>query len=602
MHNATLNRIRFAGRPAAWAGLSVLLSLPAWSQETASRAGLWVGDATLTAVSDANPIVPDLNFDLGIEGLLTEETLVAASAVWRYLDTGADLGTAWRENAFNEAAWKTGSGPFGYGDGGETTALLSNSVPTIYFRTSVALADPARYASLKCRLLRDDAAVVYLNGAPIRRSNLSSIYNCNTLALSPIDGTNETVYEEFIVPANLLRATNVVAVELHQFSAWDPDARFAFEMTATVADPAPVTLFPARSVWRYEDSGADLGTAWRQAGYDDSGWKTGAGPLGYGNGGDQDVTLLSAGEATNKNPTTYFRASFDVADPSAYSQLTLHLLRDDGAVVYINGVEAVRSNMPEEGTIAFDTDSLTSVTAGDELRYFASSRPSGCLTAGTNTIAVEVHQRRAERSESGAAETPTPAAFTMRLLVHVDSSGTARLLKEVTQLWKDGTYKAVDGGKEVDQPGHYALVTDDSRFSEFSGAGLIDGAGVGRRLSAPAFDFEEQALAFAGGLEPGESLSLTFTLPANFRTNPFRHKYHPDHPSGFDVTRAITLQFSSRYPSDSRLPASDPPPGWGGSTLGGLYRETLTGLHKNPLSVSGYFELKRVSTIDRLNE
>jgi hypothetical protein len=602
VHTIKPTGIRGAARIAAPILISAMVAASVSGQGVSPRAGLWVGDARLAAVSDANPLVPDLSFDLGVDGLLTEETLVPAGAAWRYLDTGADLGTAWREKAFVDAGWKTGSGSFGYGDGAAGTALLSNSSPTIYFRTAVVLSDPARYSSLKCRLLRDDAAVVYLNGAQIRRSNLGSIYNCGSLALSRIEGAGETAYEEFVIPANLLQATNVVAVELHQFAAWDPDAHFAFEMTAVVAVPVPVMLHPVRSTWTYDDSGADRGTAWRQPVYDDSMWKNGSAPLGYGNSTNQNVTRLEAGEATNKNPAVYFRTSFIVSDPAAYSRLDLYLVRDDGAVVYINGVEVLRSNMPQEGDIAFDTDPVSSVTAADELTYTKHTIPSAPLVSGTNVIAVEVHQRKGERGEVGVAETTTPAVFTLRLLVHVDSGGTARLLKEVTQLWKDGTYRNVDGGKEVDQPGRYVLVTDDSRLSEFTGAGLIDGEGVGRRLSSPAFDFEEQYLPFAGVMDPGHNLDLSFTLPADFRTNPFKHKYHPDHQAGLAVTRAISLSFSGRYPSDERLPESDPPPGWGQSTLGGTYHETLTGLHKNALSVSGPFELKRVSTTDRLND
>ena len=73
---------------------------------------------------------------------------------------------------------------------------------------------------------------------------------------------------------------------------------------------------------------------------------TGSAPFGYGDG--DEATVLSYGPAvTNKFITTYFRRAFTVANTSVIHALTLRLLRDDGAVVYLNGAEVFRSNMPD---------------------------------------------------------------------------------------------------------------------------------------------------------------------------------------------------------------------------------------------------------------
>src|SRR5687767_5853265 len=73
---------------------------------------------------------------------------------------------------------------------------------------------------------------------------------------------------------------------------------------------------PAASEWRYWDRGGDLGTAWRMAAFDDSGWARGAGPLGYGE--SYLRTIVSYGPSSSqKYITTYVRRTFDVADPSA---------------------------------------------------------------------------------------------------------------------------------------------------------------------------------------------------------------------------------------------------------------------------------------------
>ena len=60
----------------------------------------------------------------------------------------------------------------------------------------------------------------------------------------------------------------------------------------------------------------------------------------------------------NRYLTTYFRRTFTVSDPASIAALTLHLVRDDGAVVYLNGTEIARSNMPT-GTITSATRALT---------------------------------------------------------------------------------------------------------------------------------------------------------------------------------------------------------------------------------------------------
>jgi len=105
------------------------------------------------------------------------------------------------------------------------------------------------------------------------------------------------------------------------------------------------TLVAAGSQWRYLDDGSDQGAAWRDPGFDDSAWKAGGAQLGYGDGGESTLVDFG-GDAGDKHITTYFRREFDATDVADVSELTLRLLRDDGAVVYLNGQEVARSNMP----------------------------------------------------------------------------------------------------------------------------------------------------------------------------------------------------------------------------------------------------------------
>jgi hypothetical protein len=157
-----------------------------------------------------------------------------------------------------------------------------------------------------------------------------------------------------------------------------------------IADNSPTTLVPAGGVWKYLDNGSNQGTAWRAPGFDDSSWAAGPAQLGYGDG--NEATVVGFGpDPNNKYITTYFRRSFNVTDPSAVKSLSLGLVRDDGAVVYINGKEVFRSNMPS-GPITYTTPASTVVSGADESTFFPATIPPGVLVAGTNVIAVEIHQ------------------------------------------------------------------------------------------------------------------------------------------------------------------------------------------------------------------
>src|SRR5262245_19367088 len=145
------------------------------------------------------------------------------------------------------------------------------------------------------------------------------------------------------------------------------------------------TLIPAGATWRYLDNGTDAGTAWRGLGYDDSGWSNGVAQLGFGDG-DEMTLLRQVNSAGVTNLTFYFRHAFTAPDVSAYTNLLLRLRRDDGAVVYLNGTEVFRNNLPP-GPIAYAT--LASSTASDDgTRLYASPANASLLVSGNNVLAV----------------------------------------------------------------------------------------------------------------------------------------------------------------------------------------------------------------------
>src|SRR5262245_28398479 len=144
------------------------------------------------------------------------------------------------------------------------------------------------------------------------------------------------------------------------------------------------------SVWRYLDGGADPGAGWTGSAYSDTSWPQGAAQLGYGDG-DEATVVSYGGNAAAKAITTYFRRTFTVSAAAAFRRLDVELLRDDGAVVYLNGVEILRDNMPS-GPISATTLAQTAVGGSDESVYVAGTAGVGVLHDGVNVLAVEIHQ------------------------------------------------------------------------------------------------------------------------------------------------------------------------------------------------------------------
>src|SRR4030095_6919144 len=117
----------------------------------------------------------------------------------------------------------------------------------------------------------------------------------------------------------------------------------------TAAEAAQRSLVSSGSSWRYV-----LGTkeasvpsdAWRRMAFDDSNWSMGPTPIGYG-------AVPEAGRIATPLPrsdtagylSVYLRHSFNVPDPELISQLRLALIVDDGAIVWLNGVELGRLNV-----------------------------------------------------------------------------------------------------------------------------------------------------------------------------------------------------------------------------------------------------------------
>jgi hypothetical protein len=153
--------------------------------------------------------------------------------------------------------------------------------------------------------------------------------------------------------------------------------------------------------WVYRDNGVDPGAAWAQPSYNDFEWPIGISQFGFGEGD----------EFTEVNPSVnaaYFRTYFNISAVGTYSNLTVHLLRDDGAVVYLNGVEVFRNNMPA-GAVNYGTTARRNLDGDDESSIAQRVVPASVLVNGLNTLAVEVHQ-----AEGGSDD----LSFALELIGH----------------------------------------------------------------------------------------------------------------------------------------------------------------------------------------
>ena len=220
---------------------------------------------------------------------------------------------------------------------------------------------------------------------------------------------------------------------------------------------------------------------------------------------------------------------------------------------------------------------------------------------------------------SGVAK-PAPSELNLNLILHQDSNSQVRLLKQVVIMHQDGT-RNPDGTVKTNS--RNVALTNDKLIPNFKGVTQRDGAGIGRRISAVGFDyspgintdsgpkFADTTLRCTGSIATTVTCHLILESSQNYThpTNPFLHRYHPDHDNlgndfkGFQqevnkIERDVALVFDST----PLIHPENPPTGWGVSVLGGTYTEEIRGLAKGPIKVQGNFTLKLMSDVVSLND
>ncbi|AEJ18374.1 purple acid phosphatase family protein [Gracilinema caldarium] len=210
-----------------------------------------------------------------------------------------------------------------------------------------------------------------------------------------------------------------------------------------------LVVLPRDAIWRFNDSGVDLGSVWREPGYKDFEWKRGRAPLGFGDDVSETdpniplATTVSFGaDPQNKHMTTYFRTEIEV--PSSYKdskELEVYIHVDDGAVVYFNGVEVFRRGIKDDSKVAYNTPGKF------KPKEETFTLPASLLKVGSNLIAAEVHQDGVDSSdlwfEMGlkargvSAHTTTSTTTSSGAIVRFipDSSAPRGSITKVTQMF-----------------------------------------------------------------------------------------------------------------------------------------------------------------------
>jgi PKD repeat protein len=160
------------------------------------------------------------------------------------------------------------------------------------------------------------------------------------------------------------------------------------QQVTALAPQVDTVVVPDNATWSYKYDSTATPAGWSTIGFNDSSWSTGGATLGFGNA--SVVTNLDTfGGTANRPITSYYRKSFQVADTSKVTKLVLNSVADDGVVIYVNGTEVGRANMPA-GTITSSTNASTPVRTANA-QQVTITVPKNLLVNGTNEIAAETH-------------------------------------------------------------------------------------------------------------------------------------------------------------------------------------------------------------------
>jgi hypothetical protein len=192
----------------------------------------------------------------------------------------------------------------------------------------------------------------------------------------------------------LLPPETVTGLDLAKVSLSDPSGgELTGEATAYLAglppaqQPASTVLVPFGAPWKFLDDGSNQGTAWRNPNFNDSGWSNGIAELGFADG--DESTIIRRTNSSGTIATFYFRKTVLLTNLSRFGSFQLSLLRDDAGVVYLNGIEVLRSSLLPSGELAYNFFTGGTAPPDNTIDTTNLAYTSNLFLNGTNVIAVE---------------------------------------------------------------------------------------------------------------------------------------------------------------------------------------------------------------------
>ena len=252
--------------------------------------------------------------------------------------------------------------------------------------------------------------------------SLGSVLDINV----SVDSGGLVLMNGYALPPKDFSGKSVTGTSLNLEAYPAPGSRFT-GWDVTTIDTRKAIIVQKLSGWNYYDKGIYPGNGWKLLDFDDEAWKTGNGELGYGDG--DEVTVLDYGpDENNKYITYYFRKEVYGDSPVQYENYDMQLKCDDGAVIYVNGLEILRVNMPE-GLITNETPASNYIGAPQEYEYITYKPEPFILQKGKNIIAVEIHQSSGSSSDISFDMEMAGISVTVGETVHY----TGSLLSMVTE-------------------------------------------------------------------------------------------------------------------------------------------------------------------------
>jgi hypothetical protein len=154
-------------------------------------------------------------------------------------------------------------------------------------------------------------------------------------------------------------------------------------------------LIQSNGLWRFvkgTSEASDPPSAWRFPGFNDSGWSNAPAPFFYGDPYSNGVPAYTHLTDMQSNYTGLFlRQEFTVTNASMLTNLYLGAAIDDGFIVWINGVQVFRFNVPA-GELPYTATAITAsvepaLMGAGYIGYNLTNAPAALVT-GVNVLAI----------------------------------------------------------------------------------------------------------------------------------------------------------------------------------------------------------------------